>query len=50
MVPGQFLVKDFVLFGASLWLVGDDWRALAANGSHQRPTKEREHDLATKPA
>ena len=26
--PGQFLVKDFVLFGASLWMFGDDWRAL----------------------
>jgi uncharacterized membrane protein YkgB len=29
VVPGQFLVKDFVLFGASLWMCGDDWRALA---------------------
>lgn len=28
VVPGQFLVKDFVLFGASLWLFGDDARAL----------------------
>jgi uncharacterized membrane protein YkgB len=27
VVPGQFLVKDFVLFGASLWLFGEDWRA-----------------------
>jgi uncharacterized membrane protein YkgB len=25
VVPGQFLVKDFVLLGASLWLFGDDW-------------------------
>jgi uncharacterized membrane protein YkgB len=24
VVPGQFLVKDFVLFGASLWLFGND--------------------------
>ncbi len=29
VVPGQFLAKDFVLFGASLWLCGQDWRALA---------------------
>ena len=28
VVPGQFLVKDFVLFGASLWMCGEDWRAL----------------------
>ena len=27
VVPGQFLIKDFVLLGASLWLFGDDWRA-----------------------
>jgi reactive chlorine resistance protein C len=39
VVPGQFLAKDFVLFGASLWLFGDDWRALAANRFHQRPDK-----------
>ena len=25
VVPGQFLVKDVVLFGASLWLCGQDW-------------------------
>jgi reactive chlorine resistance protein C len=31
VVPGQFVVKDFVLFGASLWLCGDDWRAAVAN-------------------
>src|SRR5829696_7172297 len=30
VVPGQFLAKDFVLFGASLWMFGDDWRALAS--------------------
>lgn len=29
VVPGQFLAKDFVLFGASLWMCGKDWRALA---------------------
>ncbi|HYO26490.1 MAG TPA: DUF417 family protein [Lacipirellulaceae bacterium] len=29
VVPGQFLAKDFVLFGASLRLFGDDWSALA---------------------
>jgi uncharacterized membrane protein YkgB len=28
VVPGQFLVKDFVLLGASLWLVGSDLRSL----------------------
>ena len=31
VVPGQFLVKDFVLLGASLRLFGDDWRALATS-------------------
>jgi uncharacterized membrane protein YkgB len=30
VVPGQFLVKDFVLLGASVWMCGEDWRALAA--------------------
>lgn len=28
VVPGQFLAKDFVLFGASLRLLGEDLRAL----------------------
>jgi reactive chlorine resistance protein C len=28
VVPGQFLVKDFVLLGAALRLFSDDWRAL----------------------
>lgn len=28
VVPGQFLAKDFVLFGAALWLFGQDWLAL----------------------
>lgn len=35
VVPGQFLAKDFVLFGASLWLCGQDWRAITG-GSHQQ--------------
>lgn len=30
VVPGQFLVKDFVLFGAALSLFASDWQALAA--------------------
>ncbi len=34
VVPGQFLVKDFVLFGASLWMFGEDWRALTTKGNH----------------
>ena len=29
VVPGQFLAKDFVLFGAAVRLFGDDCRALA---------------------
>jgi uncharacterized membrane protein YkgB len=29
VVPGQFLAKDFVLFGASLSMCGEDWRVLA---------------------
>ncbi|MEX2170041.1 MAG: DUF417 family protein [Pirellulales bacterium] len=31
VVPGQFLAKDFVLFGASLRLFGDDWRTLTTS-------------------
>jgi uncharacterized membrane protein YkgB len=27
VIPGQFLAKDFVLLGTSLWLFGDDWNA-----------------------
>ena len=27
VVPGQFLIKDFVLLSASLWTCGEDWRA-----------------------
>jgi uncharacterized membrane protein YkgB len=34
VVPGQFLAKDFVLFGGAVWLSGDDWRALATRGAH----------------
>ena len=30
--PGQFLAKDFVLFGASLWMCGEDWRAVLTPG------------------
>jgi uncharacterized membrane protein YkgB len=41
VLPGQFLAKDFVLFGTSLWLFGDDWRALAAPGPHPRPDQRR---------
>jgi uncharacterized membrane protein YkgB len=33
VVPGQFLVKDLVLFGAALWLYGQDWRAASVNQS-----------------
>jgi uncharacterized membrane protein YkgB len=33
VVPGQFLVKDFVLLGASLRLFSDDWAALTTNRS-----------------
>jgi uncharacterized membrane protein YkgB len=29
VVPGQFLVKDFVLLGVSLRLFAEDWRAIA---------------------
>ena len=35
VVPGQFLVKDFVLFGAAVWLSGQDWRALTTGASDQ---------------
>jgi reactive chlorine resistance protein C len=36
VVPGQFLIKDFVLLSASLWICGEDWRALTSSRSHQR--------------
>lgn len=29
VIPGQFLVKDFVLLGASLWACGEAWRTAA---------------------
>lgn len=31
VVPGQFLVKDAVLFGAALWLLGDALRDVTAD-------------------
>jgi uncharacterized membrane protein YkgB len=31
VVPGQFLAKDFVLFGASLRLFGEDWRSVSSS-------------------
>lgn len=31
VLPGQFLVKDFVLFGAALRLVSDDWKAVTSS-------------------
>src|SRR5262245_17703590 len=34
VVPGQFLIKDVVLLGASLWMFGEAWR------SHQQQGKE----------
>jgi uncharacterized membrane protein YkgB len=40
VVPGQFLLKDVVLLGASLWMFGDDWRVQAAGGSHERENRE----------
>jgi reactive chlorine resistance protein C len=39
VVPGQFLIKDFVLFGASLWMCGEDWRTLTTSRSHQQQAK-----------
>jgi reactive chlorine resistance protein C len=36
VVPGQFLVKDFVLLGASLWMFGEDWRVQTASRSQRR--------------
>jgi reactive chlorine resistance protein C len=35
VIPGQFLVKDFVLFGASLRLFGEDSRAIVGTPSQQ---------------
>lgn len=36
VVPGQFLIKDFVLFGAALWLFGQDWLVLTTSASQQQ--------------
>jgi uncharacterized membrane protein YkgB len=36
VTPGQFLVKDFVLLGASLWLFGETWRAETISGSQKQ--------------
>jgi uncharacterized membrane protein YkgB len=40
VVPGQFLVKDLVLLGASLWMCGDDWRILTATPSNGREARD----------
>ena len=29
-LPGQFLLKDIVLFGASVWILGDSLKAIEA--------------------
>jgi hypothetical protein len=29
-MPGQFLIKDIVLFGASVWSLGESLKALGA--------------------
>lgn len=39
VVPGQFLVKDIVLFGAAVWLCGQDLLALTTNESNQHHDK-----------
>jgi uncharacterized membrane protein YkgB len=39
VVPGQFLVKDFVLFGASLWMFGNDSLAVTARRTHEQQAK-----------
>jgi reactive chlorine resistance protein C len=36
VVPGQFLVKDFVLLGVSLWMCGEDWRSLTSSRSQRQ--------------
>ena len=33
VAPGQFLIKDVVLLGASLWMFGEDWRVQTASRS-----------------
>ncbi len=42
VVPGQFLIKDAVLLGASLWCTGE-----AMNALHQRPAKALAMDHPT---
>jgi hypothetical protein len=29
-MPGQFLLKDIVLFGASVWSLGESFKAIVA--------------------
>ena len=31
--PGQFLIKDLVLLGVSLWTLGDSWKASERRGA-----------------
>src|SRR4029434_2702637 len=33
VVPGQFLLKDFVLLGASIWSLGESLASIGASGS-----------------
>lgn len=35
VVPGQFLVKDFVLLGASLWIFSEAWDAVTSSRTNQ---------------
>lgn len=39
VVPGQFLIKDVVLLGASLWMFGEDWQAQTASQSHPQQNR-----------
>ncbi|MBY0588372.1 YkgB family protein [bacterium] len=39
VVPGQFLIKDFVLLGAAVWLCGQDLVALTTDASEQHHNK-----------
>lgn len=41
VLPGQFLLKDLVLLGASLWTLGD---SLAAIKSRTKPAVPRQRD------
>ncbi len=38
VVPGQFLAKDFVLFGGAMRLFSEDWSAVATSRSRKRLT------------